>query len=473
MRKLYVKIVATFWLAMALGAVGALLVARTLEPEGASSFQKPPWDVVADALAEHASRELAGSDERALVAWVLARQSPFMSVSLYDERGTLLGGSEASQQAGIWPSNRFNTVERRQIRLADQLYTLVLRGQRPSAWQRSVAMLAMQPGFLVLAIALAMALSLFLSIVIARYLVAPLRTLARTGRRLGFGDLDARASPALEHRRDEIAEFATAFDHMAERIQKLVGAHKVLLRDVSHELRSPLARVQAAACLARQQVDGSAAEEFDRIELEVSRLDTLVGRLLTFSRLDTSDPLLDRTTIDLADVVDAVARLTSPEAHRAGRQITVRNYRRAMVNGDTVLLVSALENVVGNALKFSPEGSSVDIELQRTARGYEITVRDCGPGVAEDQLDRMFDPFVRLDQPTTPAQGSGVGLAIARSAVEAHGGIIEAQNNVDTGLLVRIVLPAADHGPLISDSSGDPQVFALPGTGERAELTPP
>ncbi|MEL7375170.1 MAG: HAMP domain-containing sensor histidine kinase, partial [Pseudomonadota bacterium] len=305
----------------------------------------------------------------------------------------------------------------------------------------------MQPGFLAFAVVLAMLLSLLLSIAIARYLVAPLRTLAQTGRRLGFGDLEARASPALQHRRDEIAEFAMAFDQMAERIQKLVGAHKVLLRDISHELRSPLARVQAAACLARQQSLGAADREFDRIELEIARLDTLVGRLLTFSRLDTSDPMLDRTTVNLADVVRAVARDANADASTRGCRVTIRSDQCAMVNGDRALLGSALENVVGNAVKFAPRGTVVEVEVQRTGRRYEVTVRDYGPGVARDQLDRIFDPFVRLGPATSRALGSGVGLAIARSAIEAHGGVIGAQNAADAGLRVRVVLPAADLGP--------------------------
>ncbi|MEO0344962.1 MAG: HAMP domain-containing sensor histidine kinase [Pseudomonadota bacterium] len=473
MRKLYVKIVAAFWLAMALGAVGALLAARLLQPDHASAFRKPPWDAVADALAAQASRELAPGDDAALIAWAEARQSPFMRVGFYNASDTQIESVETPPATRTWSRDRFTAVERRPIRIGDQAYTLELKGQRPTGWQRSVAMMAMQPGFLALAVVLAMLLSLLLSIVIARYLVAPLRTLALTGRRLGFGDLEARASPALQHRRDEIAEFAMAFDQMAERIQKLVGAHKMLLRDISHELRSPLARVQAAACLARQQADGTTDGEFDRIELEIARLDTLVGRLLTFSRLDASDPMLDRATVDLADVVDAVARDAAADARARGCRVTVRNYRRAMVNGDGALLGSALENVVGNAVRFAPRGTEVEIEVQPTGRGYEVSIRDYGPGVAGDQLDRIFDPFVRLGPTTSRPLGSGVGLAIARSAIEAHGGVIAAQNNADAGLRVRMVLPAADLAPLTQEADGEFQVVSLPGSRQRAGLTRP
>ncbi|MEM7451487.1 MAG: HAMP domain-containing sensor histidine kinase [Pseudomonadota bacterium] len=454
MRKLYVKIVAAFWLAMTLGAVGALMAARVLQPDQASAIRKPPWEAVADALAAQASRELAPGDEAALIAWVDARQSPFMRIRLLDVKGVPISGAVTQRPSRGWPSSRTDTVERRAVQIGDQAYTLELTGQRPSGWQRSVATLAMQPGFLALAVALAMLLSLLLSIVIARYLIAPLRTLALTGRRLGFGDLEARASPALRHRRDEIAEFAMAFDQMAERIQKLVGAHKVLLRDMSHELRSPLARIQAAACLARQQALGAADREFDRIELEIARLDTLVGRLLTFSRLDTSDPMLDRATVNLADVVLAVARDAAADASARGCRVTVRSDRRAMVNGDRALLGSAFENVVGNAVKFAPRGTEVEIEVQHTGRRYEVTVRDYGPGVAGDQLDRIFDPFVRLGPATSHTLGSGVGLAIARGAIEAHGGVIGAQNEAGAGLTVRVVLPAAVLGPLTQEADG-------------------
>ncbi|MEO1320685.1 MAG: HAMP domain-containing sensor histidine kinase, partial [Pseudomonadota bacterium] len=431
MRKLYVKIVAAFWLAMTLAAVGALLAARFVQPGDAFALQKPPWDAVADALAAQALRDITPGDEDALTAWAAARQSPFMRVSFYDASGTQIESVETRRPSRAWPRDRFDTVERRPVRIGDQTYTLELRGRRPNGWQRSVATLAMQPGFLAFAVVLAMLLSLLLSIAIARYLVAPLRTLALTGRRLGFGDLEARASPALQHRRDEIAEFAMAFDQMAERIQKLVGAHKVLLRDISHELRSPLARVQAAACLARQQSLGAADREFDQIELEIARLDTLVGRLLTFSRLDTADPMLDRATVNLADVVRAVARDANADASTRGCRVTIRSDQCAMVNGDRALLGSALENVVGNAVKFAPRGTVVEVEVQRTGRRYEVTVRDYGPGVARDQLDRIFDPFVRLGPATSRALGSGVGLAIARSAIEAHGGVIGAQNAAD------------------------------------------
>jgi two-component system, OmpR family, sensor histidine kinase CpxA len=264
---------------------------------------------------------------------------------------------------------------------------------------------------------------------------------------LAAGDLTARAGAPNAGRRDEVAGLMRDFDTMAERLEGLVKAQSRLLNDISHELRSPLARLNVALGLARQRSNPESAAMLDRIELEAGRLNELIGRLLTLARLEDGEQHVPATPFLLDEVVLNVAEDAEFEAQ--ARRCHVRSEIPAgswAVRGDPSLLHSAIENVVRNAIRYTREGTAVEIHLEKTgsAGGEEAVVRvtDCGSGVPADALEKLFQPFYRLDDARGRQTGGvGLGLAITERAVRFHGGRVAATNRSEGGLMVEIHLP--------------------------------
>jgi two-component system sensor histidine kinase CpxA len=280
---------------------------------------------------------------------------------------------------------------------------------------------------------------------LAGYLTKPIRRLSRATHQFATGDLGLRVAPAMGRRRDEVADLARDFDHMAEQLQELIGSQRQLLSDVSHELRSPLARLQVALGLARQREQDQHNPELDRIELEAERLNELIGQLLSLSRLEFGTEISHSEPVDLADLLTEIAESTDFEARAQNRQVRIVNSVPAIVEANESLLKSALENVVRNAARYTDENTSADISLQQDHEHIGwllIQVRDHGPGVPEDMLTKLFEPFVRVgDARDRDSGGYGLGLAIAKRAIRLHGGEILASNEPDGGLNVRIRLP--------------------------------
>ncbi len=280
---------------------------------------------------------------------------------------------------------------------------------------------------------------------LAWYLTRPLRHLRRATGRLAEGRLDTRVMPALGSRRDEIGDLGRDFDHMAERLQTLISAQKRLLNDVSHELRSPLARLQVAVGLARQQPD-KLASALDRIERESGRLDELVGQLLTLSRLEAGVPLGPEEYLDVTELLHDIVEDARFEAQVGGRTVELRTDSGFMLHGRAELLRRAFENVIRNAVRHAPPDTAVDVAVERAPIGNRVVVSVCdhGPGVPEAEMEGLFEPFVRSSR--DEGGGYGLGLAITRRAVEAHGGTVGARNRSGGGLCVILELPlAAEH----------------------------
>lgn len=281
---------------------------------------------------------------------------------------------------------------------------------------------------------------------LARYLSSPVRKLRLATRQLAGGDLGVRVGDALDRRRDEMSGLGRDFDLMAERLQALIESQQRLLRDVSHELRSPLARLQAALGLARRRAEGRATSELNRIEREAERLNELIGEVLSLARLASSDGDLERVEVNLAAVVESVAADARFEAEQNGRRLELKTCESLTVIGSAQLLHRAIENVVRNAVRYTSKGSAVELALDRAGDGpyAVVSVRDHGPGIDEALIDKIFEPFFRAsDARERESGGHGLGLAIARRAVELHGGSITARNEPEGGLNVRIRLPLA------------------------------
>lgn len=278
---------------------------------------------------------------------------------------------------------------------------------------------------------------------VIRYLTKPLNNLAQAAASIADGRLETRVDPSLKNRRDEIADLARNFDRMAERIEALVTGQRRLLGDVSHELRSPLSRLMVALSLVKQGVEQGcateAAENLERIGLEARRLDGLIGQLLALTRIDSG---VDRSTparFDLTNLVHEVANDGDFEARAHNRSVVIEAADACSVSGFEELLRSAIENVARNAIRHTPEGTTVEISLRVNGSRALLRVRDCGPGVPESMLSDIFLPFRRIV--SGDSEGAGLGLAIAERAVHVHRGTIRAMNAPAGGLIVEIDLP--------------------------------
>jgi signal transduction histidine kinase len=279
---------------------------------------------------------------------------------------------------------------------------------------------------------------LFLSWLAAVGIASPLRILTATVDRFGQGDLAARVPV---RGKNEIARLGTSFNQMADRLRALLTAERQLLQDVSHELRSPLARLNFAIELARTATDRNAA--VDRVQKEVDRLSALVSELVEMTRVE-GDPAartVDSLALDglIQEVVDACAS----DAEARGCQVLIRTASSRRVRGDRVLLGRAFENVVRNAIRFSPPGAVVDVCMEEHDADTGVVIRDRGPGVPQATLPNLFDAFYRVDQSRDVATGGlGLGLAIAYRAIQVHHGSIRAEND-NPGLRVTVTLPHA------------------------------
>ena len=273
---------------------------------------------------------------------------------------------------------------------------------------------------------------------LALSLTSPVRALQRAVDRFGKGDLSARA-PA--NRRDELGQLARTFNLMADRIQTLVTAERRLLMDISHELRSPLARLGVAIELARSGRESQ--EPLDRIQKEADRLTTLVGELLEVTRAegDPANRKLER--VALGELLTQIVDDSRIEADARGCTLKLDTEGRVTIDADPELLRRAIENVVRNAIRYSPKDSPVEVALQAAGNSATVTVRDYGPGVPEDALGLLFEPFYRVEADRNRGSGGvGLGLSIARRAIQLHHGSIQAAN-ANPGLRVQIDLPEA------------------------------
>lgn len=281
---------------------------------------------------------------------------------------------------------------------------------------------------------------------VARSIARPVAALQQAAQRMAAGDLSARVGGRYPQARDELGLLAREFDHMAGRVEALVEHGRGVLQDVSHELRSPLARLQLILELARQESGSAAATHFQRAEQEIARLDHLIGELLALSRMEADLPGMTREAVDLGALAGDCIAAAALDAQAQGVQLRLEAAEPLEVPGNAQLLARALDNLLSNAIKFGG-GGEVLLRLARRDGLAELSVRDHGPGVPEADLGKLFRPFFRGAN-ATRADGQGLGLAIVERIAQAHGGQLTVANADGGGLCVTLSLPlvAADAG---------------------------
>ena len=288
-----------------------------------------------------------------------------------------------------------------------------------------------------------LALCALFSYALARYLLRPIHVLSKTAEALGRGDMTARAGPQLGRRGDEAGALVRQFDHMADRIAGLIQQQQRFIGDVSHEIKSPLARLTMAIGLARRETNGLASGRFDRMEDEVEAVSALIRELLALSSLQSRDAP-DRTAlVDMKALVRGVIEDAAFEwQERTGDIALTVPPGPVELRGDATLLRRAFENVLRNALFYTPPGTGVSVVVSRSGPTVTLLVQDQGPGVPPEALEHLFDPFYRVDDARARNTGGvGVGLAICERAIRLHGGVVKARNVKPCGLAVSLEIP--------------------------------
>jgi signal transduction histidine kinase len=450
MKSLFLRFFLSFWLAQALFVVLAILVTLAFRPQRMSSWEALRTTVLHEAVGAYEQ----GGDRQVRDYLETVQATQHVRAYLFDDRGeevshrgapdwairVATGGSTSPRDGFIIPAP---TVLHETHASSDgkHHYTLVMGlppGPRVFFGPRGMPV----PGLIIAVIS-----SGLVCYLLSWFMTKPIVRLRAATRQLAAGDLTARSGAPSSRRSDEVAGLMRDFDAMAERLESLVKAQSRLLNDISHELRSPLARLNVALGLTRQRANEESASMLDRIELEASRLNELIGRILTLARLEDGEQEVPRTPVPLDELVLNVAEDAEFEAQarhcHVHSEIPTGNWD---VRGNGSLLHSAIENVVRNAIRYTREGSSVEIQMEKTtsAQGAEAVVKvsDCGPGVPADALEKMFQPFYRLDDARGRLTGGvGLGLAITERAVRFHGGKVTALNRSEGGLVVEIRLP--------------------------------
>jgi two-component system sensor histidine kinase CpxA len=449
-RSLYLKIFIWFWVAMIIINVVLFAAFALTRP----TPTRRSWRDLAQTgpNSQKAAEIYEQSGPAALSAALQATEKATgVSATFFDETGKELSGRTVPQKAQELSAKAADShdidfnfdvegtlVARPVVSPKGQLFIYVAHIPRPP----------FQPTFQTLGLRLLVVLVIggIFCYWLARYLTTPIFKLRTTTNELAEGNLGARVATNLVKRRDEVGQLGRDFNVMAERLESMVKAQQRLLGDISHELRSPLARLGVALGLARQRSGAEANGALDRIERESDNLNEMISQLLTLTRLESGTDSRKRTEVDLAALVREVAEDADFEARSVNRLVQVVSSDDCSINGVEELLRSAVENVVRNAVRYTPEGTAVEVALRKQNGGANnfavISVRDRGNGVPEDALERIFRPFYRTEdaRDRQSGGGTGLGLAITERAVRMHGGSVHAVNAAGGGLAVEMRL---------------------------------
>jgi two-component system sensor histidine kinase CpxA len=419
---LFARIWLSYWLMMAATAAATLAITFVLAFQRAETL-----DRLSPAVLANAAQTAAERGEPGLRDWILQElhSNPELQIYFVDPVGRELTNRIIAGRPQSANADRFSVTTP-----AGHRYSMRIRRTRNfvfDAWN-----ILLQPYTLIV---LAILVSGTGSALLARFLTQPIARLREGVRSFAAGNLETNMPANLRARADELGALARDFDAMAKNLRTLISSREELLRDVSHELRSPLARLRVAASLARRGLEQD--HQFDRIDCEIKRLDATLGQLLRFSRV-ASAPTAAFEELPLGMLVEECVGDAEVEAAMEQKSIGASFTEDLRVFGNREMLRSAIENVLRNAVRFAPQGSSIDVAVRRDASSAVVSVVDRGPGVAENDLRRIFEPFFRG---VADSDGAGLGLSIAQRIMSIHGGTIIARNHAFGGLEVELSVP--------------------------------
>jgi two-component system sensor histidine kinase CpxA len=346
----------------------------------------------------------------------------------------LVADSFASGGVELDTSQRETALAAKPMTFRDgRSFALIVRWERP----RPVAMFG-ESYLRYLRLGILLLTALLVCYALARYLSSPIEKIRRATQKLAGGELQTRVADKIGRRHDELAELSRDFDMMAERIESLITSQQRLSRDISHELRSPLARMNVALGIAKQKAGHEAAAQLERIETESDRLNEMIGRILTLSKLESRSAEIKTHSIDLREIVETVVDDADFEARPLKKSVALSTDGECVVRGNEELLRSAIENVLRNAVRYTHPETEVEVSLAKEGSDAVIRVQDHGGGVPDNELKNLFRPFYRVGEARDRATGGiGLGLAIAERAIAAHSGTITAVNK-NGGLEIEI-----------------------------------
>lgn len=451
MRSLFLKIFLWFWITAILTGI-ALVLMWVLQPGGVPSR----WHAALSETARVYGNAAVGEMERGGPAAAAAylddlHRNALTNACLFDEQGREIAGHECASfaslvtRAATSPSAAFGMwwgIARVSLQMQGKSGRRYIFATELPAGPRAAA--GADSHSLALHWLVAFLVSGLICYLLARYLTAPILRLRDASRELAAGRLSARATSGAEKRRDELGELVRDFNAMGDRIEALVSSQRQLISDISHELRSPLARLTVALDLARERKGDDPV--FARMEKDYDRLGDMLARLLTVARLDSAIAPPEMTPVDLGELLSEIVADAEFESRDRNCTVQLLMDGEIHVQGNRELLHSAIENVIRNAIRYTSPGTTVEVGLQRkTSAGSAsavIRVRDHGPGVPPAELANIFRPFYRVsDARERQSGGTGLGLAIAYRIAGLHRGSIRAANAEDGGLEVELTLP--------------------------------
>ncbi len=454
MRKLYWKIFLSFWLATIL----IILTIAWITSEIAQRSSGPLGErIFMDSYANAAVATYETGSKTALIKWLQqSGLSHGMNLYLLTSKGEIIGEGtppatvkamsnnllEGNLDAGVAKFGQA-LISHEIFSTSGTIYRLVAVSEKPL-----VHFVHIPWAGLTLRILIAIFISGLICYLLSIYFTQPLEALGRAARLIAKGKLSTRVGKIAGHHNDELTELSEEFDSMAEKLETLMLSKERLLQDISHELRSPLARLQVAIELGHQKTQGKAEHEFQRMELECLRLNNLISEILDYARLDKSTNTTKKTLIDMPNLIRQTINDANYEFSPLSPRVSLGELHPCELMVDERLIHRAIENILRNALNYSPPGAVVTVSLYCMDEHNQtlIDIEDQGPGVPEGELSKIFNPFYRVDTSREKSTGGyGLGLAIAKQAIKLHHGEILAKNREQGGLHVRIILPIQGH----------------------------
>lgn len=449
MRSLYWKIFISFWLATILIIFTTAWVISQIAQKSSVPAQE---QLFMDSYANAAVATFESGEQVALLKWLnKIGISRHMTLYLLSSSGEIISTQAPPENVrsvaenllkdqlseGILKSDKL-IVSHEILSTTGKFYRLAAVSEKPISHLVNIPWAG-----LAVRLILATFISGLICYLLSLYLTQPLRSLGLAAKSIATGKLNTRVGHLRGHHKDEIAQLSDEFDRMAEQLETLVSSKERLLQDISHELRSPLARLQIAIELGRNKTNNLAETEFKRMELECSRLNDLISEVLDFARLDKSTTDLHLSLTDIPSLLQEIIKDANYECGNEFPRVLTDRLTPCQLFIDQRLIHRAIENIVRNALHYSPAQEQIIVSLyyDQNKEHVCIDIKDNGSGVPEAQLEKIFNPFYRVDTSREKKTGGyGLGLAIAFRAIQLHQGEITAKNNPDGGLLVQMKL---------------------------------